>query len=118
MHKKIPSYMRTHRRKWGLTQKELAHLLGAKSGTQVSRLERLIRKPKLFIALACQVIFGELPHRLFPKLFSKVEESVMQRAYQLYKKLEGSTSKAAKRKLELLNDVLHRATGKSNDNDV
>jgi hypothetical protein len=118
MQKKIPSYMRTHRRRWGLTQKELAHLLGSKSGTQVSRYERLLRQPKLYVALACQVIFGELPQSMFPKLYSQVEEGVMRRAYQLYQKLERGTSKASKRKLKLLRDMLRRATVKPNDNDL
>ncbi len=107
--------MRTHRKRWGLTQKELARLVGAKSGTQVSRYERLLRKPKLHIALACQVIFGELPHEVFPKLFESVEEAVMERAYTLCRELEKSKSKAAKRKLELLNDMLRRAVDRSNN---
>lgn len=115
MHKKIPTYMRTHRRRWGLTQKELAHLLGVKSGTQVSRYERLVRKPKLLVVFACQVVFGELPHRVFPHLFSKVEEGVMRRAYKLYQSLEGKPSKVTKRKLDLLDDMLRRATNGSND---
>lgn len=80
------------------------------SGTQVSRCERLQRKPTLRVALACQVIFGEPPQALFLQVYSEVEEGVMQRAYQLKKSLEGSMSKTSKRKCELLNDMLHRAT--------
>jgi len=118
MQKKIPSYMRTHRRQWGLTQKELAHLLGAKSGTQISRYEHLLRRPKLYIALACQVIFGALPHKIFPKLFSEVEEGVMQRASQLYRKLQGGTTQATKRKLALLQKLLGRDAAESNDDEV
>ena len=109
MHNRIQTYMRTHRRRWGLTQKELAHLLGIKSATQVSRYERLLRKPHLRTALACQIIFGEFPHAMYPKLYVKVEEGVMQRAQQLYEQLEGSKAKAAKRKLDLLDDMLRRA---------
>jgi len=111
MHKKLPTYIRTHRRRWALTQKELAYLLGIKSGTQVSRYERLQREPQLRIALACQVIFGSFPHSLFPKLFSVVEEDVMRRAHELYQSLDGSVSKVAARKRTLVNDMLHRATG-------
>lgn len=115
MSSKIPNYMRTHRKRWGLTQKELARLIGVKSGTQVSRYERLLRKPKLHIALACQVIFGELPHRVFPKHFEKVEEGVIERGYELYQELENSETKTAKRKLVLLSDMLRRATGRVNN---
>ena len=37
----VHGYLRTHRRKWALTQKELAFLLGHKSSTHVSRLEKI-----------------------------------------------------------------------------
>lgn len=97
---------------------ELARLIGVRSGTQVSRYERLLRKPKLHIALACQIIFGELPHEVFPKLFESVEEAVMERAYKLYRELERSKSGAARRKLELLDDMRRRAIDRSNNNKV
>ena len=114
MHRKLATYIRTHRRRWGFTQKELAYLLGIKSGTQVSRYERLQREPQLRVALACEVIFGSCPRSLFPQLFSLVEEDVMQRASQLQQSLEGSMSKVAARKRALLNDMLRRATGINN----
>lgn len=109
MDHKIPNYILTHRKRWALTQKELAGLLGAKSETQVSRWERSKRKPSLRVVLASQVIFGETPDSMFPLLFSEIEESVMHRAYKLYTSLAGSTSKKSKRKLKLLEDVLRRA---------
>lgn len=118
MHHKLQIYIRTHRLRWGLTQGELGHLLGAKSGTQVSLHERSQRKPTLEIVLACQIIFGELPEGMFPNLFSEVEEGVMQRAYELYQKLDGSTSKASKRKRELLDDVLRRVKARSNHHEA
>ncbi len=88
--------------------------MGIKSNTQVSRYEWLRRTPNLHIALACQVIFGELPHEVFPELFDKIEEGVLGRAYELYQELEKSETKAAKRKLALLTDMLRRATGRTN----
>lgn len=118
MHNKVPNYIRTHRRRWGLTQRELASLLGVKSGTQVSRCERLQRKPTLQSAVAYEVIFGEPVRALFPRVFSEVEEGVMQRASQLNRSLEGSMSKVSKRKRELLGDMLRRATTKPNHHEV
>lgn len=112
MRKKIPNYMRTHRRRWGLTQEELALLLGLRNRTEVSRYELLERKPQLRIALAYFVVFGEQLHQLLPKLYSEVEECVMQQVYQLYQTLDGRTDKVAQRKRALLESVLQRAIHK------
>ena len=59
-------YLRTHRRNWGLTQKELAKLVGTASSVQISRYENGKRAPKIEVALACQVIFGVPPSIMFP----------------------------------------------------
>ena len=109
MHHKIPTYIRTHRRRWGLTQRDLAHLFGSKSASQISRWEKLARLPTLRFAFTCQIIFGEVPHNMFPKHFSEIEEAVTQRASELEALLEESVSQASKRKRELLHAVLRRA---------
>lgn len=118
MHHKLPSYIRTHRRRWALTQKELAHLLGAGGRKQVSRRETRERQPNLQFVIACQVIFGVPPDGMFPELYSEVEEGVMRQVRELYQSLDGSTSKKAQRKRELLNGVLRRAKERTNTTDV
>lgn len=118
MSPRLPSYLRTHRRRWALTQRELAELLGTKSSTQVSRYERLSRKPKLSVVLACQVIFGVPPDKMFPKLFATIEEDVIRKAYDLYRRLNGGSTRAAQRKLKLITDMLHRARNAANDKEV
>ena len=60
-------YMRTCRRSWGLTQRELAELIGTVSSADIGRLENSKRDPKLRVALACQVIFGVPPRQCFQK---------------------------------------------------
>jgi transcriptional regulator with XRE-family HTH domain len=85
---RIMSYLRTHRKKGGLTQDEMAFLLGCQSGTKISRFERLARQPNLETALACQVVFGVPAHELFPGVFAEVEKSVMQRARLLSGRLQ------------------------------
>ena len=113
--RRVLCYLRTHRRVWGLTQDELARLLGLASPTQVSRLEQLKRKrgPGIEAALACQVLFGVTPSDMFPAIHREVEERVIQRVYQLHQGLEHLTNLSALRKRDLLESALRRATGKT-----
>jgi len=105
----LSSYLRTYRLRWGLTQAEVAFLLGVKSGSVVSRIERRGRRPALMIALGCEVLFGSRQHELFPGLYSEVEEQVLRRAYAMYEELQGSASKRRGSKLDFLEDIMARA---------
>ena len=58
MHRKLDNYLRTHRNRAGLSQDEVAYLLGCRSGAKVSRYERFTRPPTLQTALAYDAIFG------------------------------------------------------------
>ena len=84
---RIKSYLRTHRKRGGLTQDEMAFLLGCQSGTKISRFERLARQPNLETALACQVVLGIPVHELFPGVFAEVEKTVAERARLLADRL-------------------------------
>jgi hypothetical protein len=57
------------------------------------------------MALALQVIFGAAPRELFPDLYEQVEDGVMQRARDLYERLEGKTGGRSRAKLDLLEDM-------------
>jgi transcriptional regulator with XRE-family HTH domain len=103
MHHKVQSYIRTHRRRVGLTQQELAFLLGCGSGAKVSRYERLARKPNLETAFACQAIFDAPSHELLPGIYAEVEQAVRQRAQYLAQTLRGrGDTRLAQRKLAFL----------------
>lgn len=105
----MPNYLRTHRRTWGLTQKELAGLTGCRCGAQISRIERETRIPTLQIILSCQVLFGIPPQVLFPRVYGALEDRVMRRAYSLYQRLAKDDSPEGLRKREFLETVLSRA---------
>ena len=62
---KLENYLRTYRRRAGLSQDEMAYLLGTRSGTKVSRYERLWRAPSLDTAFAYEVIFDTPARDLF-----------------------------------------------------
>lgn len=112
----IHDYLRTHRRKWAITQKELAFILGHKSPTHISRLEQGKRIPSKDVVLACEVLFGIPPRKCFPKLYAEIEETVLARAATLYERLNQENSKAATRKKEFLSAALQRAITRNNNN--
>lgn len=107
-------YLRTHRKIWGLTQEELASLIGFGSATQISRIENGKRAPRVESALACQVIFGIPPKEMFPHAYALVEERVMRNVYKFHLALSKTTSLSGLRKRELLSLSLKRAVGKIN----
>jgi transcriptional regulator with XRE-family HTH domain len=102
-------YLRTHRRNWGLTQKDLAELVGIASPVQISRYENSKRAPKIEVALACQVIFGVPPSTMFPDAYALAEDEVMRNMCQIDQRLENTTSLSDLRKRELFGLALERA---------
>src|SRR5437879_2490611 len=57
MSKKLHNYLLTHRKRSGLSQDEVAFLLGRRSGTKVSRHESFARMPGPRTLLAYEAIF-------------------------------------------------------------
>jgi DNA-binding XRE family transcriptional regulator len=106
--RRLKAYLRPVRRQFGLTQRELAFLIGAKAGTTISRMERLKRAPSLMWARALALIFGTRALDLFPGVFSEIHEAVRDRVNELYEELQGNPSKATRDKLDFLEDVLAR----------
>jgi len=107
--KKFARYIRTHRRRWALTQDELAFLLGFKSGSSVSRLETGKLQPSVEVAVACGALFGMKLRELFPHYYVATEDLLMRRAYEFDKRIESDPSKEALIKRTLLRSALARA---------
>ena len=112
--RKVLCYLRTHRRVWGLTQWELASLMGFESSTHVSRIENGKRTPTVEVAFVCQVIFGIPPSAMFPNVYALVEDKAMRNIYRLHLALKHTTSLSGLRKRELFSLALKRAVGKAN----
>ena len=114
MSSRLGNYLRLHRRRSALTQGELAYLLGYRTESIVSRLEKQERRITLAIAFAYHLIFGAEPKEIFPALFEQVEEGVVRRMYELYERLKQSgPSQKTSLKLRLLQEALTRTTGGS-----
>jgi DNA-binding XRE family transcriptional regulator len=115
MDPRIKTYVRPLRRRWALTQRELAFLVGAKSGTVVSRIEGLKRSPSLPVTVACALVFGTALPDLFPHLHLQIRDEVLRRVSELYDELQGNPSKETRIKLDFLETVLTRLKGTSNE---
>lgn len=102
--------LRTHRRKWALTQSELASLLGISSKHHLSRVERSLCGPGLKLVLASEIVFGRHAKELFPKIFDEIEEEVVRNLFQFGERLKSNSSQSAARKRQLVDEALGRAT--------
>jgi transcriptional regulator with XRE-family HTH domain len=79
MARKLPDYLRSDRRRAGLSQEDIAVLLG--SGVlAISRYERMRRLPPLEIALAYQAVFGTPVAELFAGRYREIVKQVRARA--------------------------------------
>jgi transcriptional regulator with XRE-family HTH domain len=103
----IGNYLRSHRRKSGLSQRELAHIVGFLSGIPVSRQERSVTIPTLLIALGYEAVFRVPVSELFPGLYRTVEASIEEQLESMENELQQSSTKGRQaafiaRKLEWL----------------
>ena len=92
---RLPNYLRAQRRKSGLSQNEVAFLLGRMNGAQVSRYEKRRRLPSVETALACEVIFGVPVGELFAGVRDSIGKDIEKRRRELSAKLQTKASKGS-----------------------
>jgi transcriptional regulator with XRE-family HTH domain len=109
MARPLPTYLRSHRRAWALTQRELAELLGDVSPSAISKYETLTRTPSLEVMVALEVVFGEPSHELFPALSHAVRRAVVLNATALVDRLAEKRDAKSVRKRRLLEDLIIRS---------
>lgn len=116
--RKFENTLRTHRKRSGLSQREVAYLLGWETEAQLSRYERRRVLPRLETVLACQAIFGAPISELFPGPYETIAAAVKRRAQRLASELQTNPGKCHQRlvshKLQWLVD--HCALGNSEIN--
>ncbi len=108
-HQRLPNYLRTHRRRHGLSQAEIAMLLGAVSGTKVSRYENLTRMPAVNTVFAYEVMFNQPASELFAGRYQAVRLAVQERARRMVEQLNArpnAQSRKTFRKLALLRSIV------------
>ncbi len=108
-HFPYPSYLRTHRRRWALTQFELGALLGGLSESTISKYEKLTREPNVEALIGVEFIFGEPARRIFPALYSSIEIGVTGRAALFAEEIGGRGDSRSLVKRELIEAIALRA---------
>jgi transcriptional regulator with XRE-family HTH domain len=83
----LQNYLRTYRKRSGLTQTEVAFLLGSDDGMKVYRYERQVQRPTLETVLAFEAIFRVPAKELFAGLYQKAEKETRARALMLAQQL-------------------------------
>lgn len=107
-HRNPQSYIRAHRRRSGLTQRELAGVLGY-TEAQVSRHERARALPPLVTALVYEALFRVPVAELFPHAYQKVKGDIETRLTEMEQALQKKSAKGRAanmiaRKLEWLSE--------------
>lgn len=94
-HPHIP-LLRTHRRRAGLLQRDVAFLLGSTYATKVGRHERGQRVPGVQSLVAYEILFGIGLQHMLGDRYAQIEASVRSRARTLLQRVE-ALDRAAQR---------------------
>lgn len=108
MPSKVSCYLRTLRRKWDLTQEELALLVPRCRRSRVSEVERALATPNARELLAYALVFGTTPEAIFRQYADEIEEEVMRGAAELDRRLAEDGSPSAVKKIAFLNELGNR----------
>ena len=114
MGRRTYSYIRVNRRRWGLTQRELALLVGLSGAASVSRIERAQQTPTAQALVSYALLFDIAPHDLLPSFHREIEDALIAAARTLRANLGKRTDQRALLALSLLDDALLRLTSPDN----
>jgi transcriptional regulator with XRE-family HTH domain len=108
---RLVNYVRAHRKRAGLSQLELAMILGYRNEGVISRHELFRSVPPLLMALGYEVVFQTSVSELFPGLRETVENAIESSLAEFESALHKQKNQAARsqlpviaRKLEWLNE--------------
>lgn len=96
---RLHNYLRAYRKRSGLTQREVAFLLGCENGAQVSRYEKRRRLPPLATALACAAVFGAPVSELFAGVNDAARKEIGKRLLMLRSQLEANPGKGSEARM-------------------
>ncbi len=83
-----PNRIKQLRMEKGLTQRELAHLMGYQSVSSLSHLEAGHKMPSLTTALKLEVALQRFIGDIFPRLYESIRGPVARRRVALFEKRE------------------------------
>lgn len=105
---RLPQYLRMFRKRSGLSQGELAFLLGTKSGSKVSRYEAGNRTPAFEALLAYEIVFRVALDELFAGRHDTARSALRVRAQRLMRTLDSERfTPSVKRKMDFLAELIN-----------
>jgi transcriptional regulator with XRE-family HTH domain len=107
---KLHNYLRTHRKKVGFSQKDIAFLVGCEHVGKISRYESCKQIPHLTTVIAYEVIFRTPSHALFQGIFETIESDIRVRAKRLLRQKTGDVTCSNARRHKIICEHLHRLT--------
>ena len=110
----IENYMRTYRKRSGLSTRDLAFLLGLRSSQIISRYEDSNRLPSVKILLAASVLFNAPPGDLLPGVVREVETLLVTRAKTFTDIHKHNDNPLIQHKLDFLLDAMSRLEVRDN----
>lgn len=111
--KNLNTYLRTLRKQSGLSQMELAYLLGFGTESLVGKHERWERAPSFGNLMAYEHVFQKSSRQMFLGMYEKVGKRVDVRAEKLCLSLNRRPSSAIRdRKLKFLRAILSQETSR------
>src|SRR3984885_6355141 len=81
---KHPCRLRKLRKTAGLSQRELAYLIGLTSQSLLSEIEAGLKRPSLSVALASALVLDVSVGEVFPGLLATAQQNALERARRLH----------------------------------
>jgi transcriptional regulator with XRE-family HTH domain len=109
----LTNYLAMHRRRLGLSQAEVAHILGAAvSATNVSRTETGHTLPSLKTILKCEILYGVPTHELYEGLLEAIRDEMAPNIRGLIRSLKKKRqTKRTRGKIACLMELLAEDNG-------
>lgn len=99
--------VRVYRKKSGLTQDELAYLVGERFGSQMFQVENAARYPSFRTSVAFEIVFRTRLLKLFADTYAMTDLGVKKRAARLLTNLERRPFAGRNRqKIEFLGEIV------------
>jgi len=109
MSHRLPSYLHTLRKQWGLSQPELAALLNV-TGSALCRFENRSRRPTAELLVGAEVLFGHGAKEVFPGFYRGVEHAIVERASAELIQLKSAADSSASQKRRFLTEIVERSS--------
>ncbi len=92
-HPALVNRLRSHRKRSGLTQRDLANIVGYRKEVEVSRHERQAASPPFRVALRYEAVFRVPLSDLFPTIFEQEKNQIEARLAEFAETLRQSTTR-------------------------